>query len=203
MVASLIGIVRKTGNQMIYDLPLEIDESGVMAFTEGENSILRFKKDVYATEDLSARQIASSAKDVYLYMRDELFELGDSYDDQTALQILSIRFDIFMKRYAKYQSVTVVSKASDELIAAVRENGDVLPGVSIAQSYSRIYPESTYFSDITGYIGSISEEELAEYEEKGSTDYSMNDNIGKTGIEYYLESRLKGKKSPGEKRCAS
>ena len=194
MVAALIRIVKKTDNQMIYDLPLKIDENGVMAFTEGENSILRFKKDVYATEDLSAKETASTAQDVFLYMRDKLFELGDDYDDQTALQILSIRFDIYMKRYAKYQSVTVVNKASDELIAAVRENSDVLPGVTIAQSYTRIYPESTYFSDVTGYIGSISEEELSEYEEKGNTDYSMNDNIGKTGIEYSLENKLKGQK---------
>ena len=194
MVAALIRIVKKTGNQMSYNLPLEVDDNGEMTFTEGENSILRFKKDVYATEDLSAKQIASSAQDVFLYMRDKLFELGSGYDDQTALQILSARFDIYMKRYAKYQSVTIVSKANDELIAAVRENSDILPGVSITQSYYRVYPESTYFSDITGYIGSISEEELAEYEENGNSDYSMNDNIGKTGIESSLESRLKGKK---------
>ena len=194
MVAALIRIVQKTGNQMIYDLPLEIDENGVMAFTEGENSILRFKKDVYATEDLSPKETASTAQEVYLYMRDKLFELGDIYDDQTALQILSARFDIYMKRYAKYQAVTIVNNANDELIAAVRENGDILPGVNIAQSYSRVYPESIYFSDLTGYIGSISEEELAQYEETGNTDYSMNDTIGKTGIEYSLESRLKGKK---------
>ena len=194
MVAALIKIVKKTGNQMIYDLPLEIDENGAMAFTEGENSILRFKKDVYATEDLSAKESNASAQEVFLYMRDDLFELGRHYDDQTALEILSIRFDIFMKRYAKYQSVTVVNKASDELIAAVRENGDILPGVTISQSYSRIYPDSLYFSDLTGYIGSISEDELAQLEEKGNTNYSMNDNIGKTGIESYLEEKLKGSK---------
>ncbi len=194
MVAALIGIVKKTNSQMIYDLPLEIDESGNMAFTEGENSILRFKKDVYATEDLSASMSNASAQEVFLYMRDKLFELGDGYDDQTALEILSVRFDIFMKRYAKYQSVAIVNKASDELIAAVRENGDILPGVTISQSYSRVYPDSIYFSDLTGYIGSISEDELTALEEKGNTNYSMNDNIGKTGIESYLEERLKGTK---------
>ena len=194
MVAALIEIVKRTGNEMIYDLPLKIDENGTMVFTEGENSILRFKKDVYATEDLSKSENASSAQEVFLYMRDELFELGDGYDDQTALEILSARFDIFMKRYAKYQSVTVVSNANEELIAAVKENGDILPGVNIAQSYARIYPDSLYFSDITGYIGSISEEELTEFEDAGNTNYSMNDNIGKTGIESYLEQRLKGKK---------
>ena len=194
MVASLIKIIDRTGDQMIYDLPLKIDDNGALQFTEGEDSILRFKKDVYATEDLSARQTRAEAGEVFLYMRNELFELDKSYDDAQALKILSVRFDIFMKRYAKYQSVTIVSKASDALIAAVKENSDILPGVTISQSYSRVYADSLYFSDITGYIGPISEEELAKYEADGNTEYSMNDTVGKTGIESYLEDRLKGKK---------
>ena len=66
-----------------------------------------------------------------------------------------------MKRYEKYLSVTVANDVNDQLVAAVEENADVLPGVSVKQDYTRVYADSKYFSNITGYIGSISEDELS------------------------------------------
>ena len=47
--------------------------------------------------------------------------------------------------------------------------------------------ENNNVSNITqSYIGSISEDELAEYKEQGNDGYSLNDQIGKAGAESYL-----------------
>lgn len=195
MIAALIDFIESTGNELIYDIPLNQEDNGDIVFTAGENTILRFKKDVYSSETLTEKQLASTAEEVYTYMRSRsLFNLDASYSTEEALKILSVRFDLYMKRYEKYLSVTVATDVNDELVAAVKENTDILPGVEIQQDYTRVYADSKYFSNITGYIGSISEEELAKYEEEGNDTYSQNDQIGKTGAESYFESKLKGEK---------
>ena len=195
MIASLIHFIESTGNTLIYDIPYRLDENGQMIFTAGTNTVLRFKKDVYSTENLSDAQVNADAQEVYEYMRSsKMFNLDPAYDTETALKILSVRFDLYMKRYEKYLSVEVATDVNDQLVAAVKENTDILPGVTVEQDYTRVYADSKYFSNITGYIGSISEDELAAYQESGNTSYSQNDLIGKTGIESYYESILKGTK---------
>lgn len=195
MIAKLIGFIESTGNTLNYDIPLEMDASGTLSFNAGENTVLRFKKDVYSSEKLTDEQTNATAEDVYAYMRGKkLFNLDESYSKEEALKILSVRFDLWMKRYEKYLSITVANDVNDQLVAAVKENAEDLPGVSVEQSYTRVYADSKYFSNITGYIGSISEDELAQYKEEGNDSYSLNDQIGKTGVESYFESKLKGTK---------
>ncbi len=195
MIAALIRFIESTGNTLIYDIPIDLDENGQMIFTAGTNTVLRFKKDVYSTENLSDEQVNATAQDVYTYMRgNRMFNLSSDYDTREALNILSVRFDLYMKRYEKYLSVDVATDVNDQLVAAVKENADILPGVTVEQDYTRVYADSKYFSNITGYLGAISEDELAAYQEEGRTDYSQNDQIGKTGIESYYESVLKGTK---------
>ena len=164
----LIGFIESTGNTLNYDIPLEMDASGTLSFNAGENTVLRFKKDVYSSEKLTDEQTNATAEDVYAYMRGKkLFNLDESYSKEEALKILSVRFDLWMKRYEKYLSITVANDVNDQLVAAVKENAEDLPGVSVEQSYTRVYADSKYFSNITGYIGSISEDELAQYERGG------------------------------------
>lgn len=195
MIAKLIQFIESTGNTLIYDIPLELDASGNLSFNAGENTVLRFKKDVYSSEKLTDAQTNATAEEVYQYMRGKtLFNLDESYTTEEALKILSVRFDLWMKRYEKYLSVTVANDVNDQLVAAVKENAEDLPGVSVEQSYTRVYADSKYFSNITGYIGSISEDELADYKAQGNDSYSLNDQIGKTGVESYFESKLKGTK---------
>mgnify|MGYP003307937238 CR=1 FL=1 len=56
-------------------------------------------------------------------------------------------------------------------------------GVKIEEQSIRKYNNSVYFSPIIGYIGKISPEEFEEYS-KQDENYSSNDYVGKTGIEY-------------------
>ncbi len=195
MIDKLITYIEETGNTLINTIPIAAGDDGRMVFTAGENTILRFKKDVYSTENLTDEMLSADAQAVYEYMRgSRLFNLNESYSDERALKILAVRFDLYMKRYEKYLSVQVAADVNDKLVAAVKENTDVLPGVTVEEDYTRVYSDSKYFSNITGYIGSISEDELAAKQEAGDENYSNNDMIGKTGIESFYESELKGTK---------
>ncbi len=73
------------------------------------------------------------------------------------------------------------------------ENAPDLEGVAIEEDMIRRYNYPYYFSHILGYTGKISSEELAELSAQDES-YTMNDTVGKGGIEQVMELKLQGKK---------
>lgn len=67
------------------------------------------------------------------------------------------------------------------------------PGWRIEKNPRRQYVWSTYFAHILGYPGQVSPTDLKEH-----PDYSLNDQIGKTGLEFQYESVLRGQ--PGQEQ---
>lgn len=63
-------------------------------------------------------------------------------------------------------------------------------GVSVQKGISRVYAQGEAFGSLLGYIGSITEEELAKNPNKGYTFYSQ---IGKNGLEQVYEDELRAK----------
>lgn len=63
-------------------------------------------------------------------------------------------------------------------------------GVSVQKGISRVYAQGEAFGSLLGYIGSITEEELAKNPNKGYTFYSQ---IGKNGLEQVYEDKLRAK----------
>ncbi|HHW07703.1 MAG TPA: penicillin-binding protein 2 [Clostridia bacterium] len=70
------------------------------------------------------------------------------------------------------------------LITKLEERRSELPGLVIRAEPMRYYPEGTLAGHIIGYEGAISEKELELYQDY---DYSLNDRIGKTGLERTYE----------------
>ncbi len=64
-----------------------------------------------------------------------------------------------------------------------------IPSVQKKDVPARLYPFGEAAAHLTGYIGSITAEQLEEFEEEG---YSSQSLIGKAGLEQVFESRLKG-----------
>ncbi|MBR0085291.1 MAG: hypothetical protein IJL97_01955 [Lachnospiraceae bacterium] len=198
MINNLIELLHKYNCDFIYNIPIDIDENGEFYFTKSDAAVVNFKKDIFSilySESLNEKQKAMTAKDMYDYIRsDSLFSISDEYDERRTLDIAALRFEIYMKRYMKYQSVVVAQDISMQLVAAVKENAEILPGVAIEQDYVREYTDSPYFAHLTGYIAEISQEELDEFSEQGYTDYSMGDKVGKAGLELVYEHTLAGRK---------
>ena len=173
-----------------------------MEFTSSGNTLLRFIRNVYgkdSIDQLSEEQKNVTVEELFDYMchgddSTSMFGIDDSYSTKDALKIAAIRYEIYMKRYEQYLSVTVTSDISDSLVAKIKENTAELPGVSIEQDYVREYVDSQYFSNITGYCGEISEDELEEYRLAGNDSYASGDIVGKTGLEKTFEDELHGEK---------
>ncbi len=89
--------------------------------------------------------------------------------------------------------VVVAEHLTWEDVVRVSANAPVLPGVLPEVGLSRFYPERGDFVHAVGYVGPVSERDLAELEEPDPVLQIPRFQIGKTGVEQKLEDTLRGK----------
>ena len=153
----------------------------------------RFLADMYGYADpdtMTAAEEGSSAEDIVLMLADRYRiekDMSSSSQSQRLLHTAAIRYQLSLNAFQKYVPTTIAKNVSRDTVSAILD-ADELDGVTIANSYERVYNESPYFSGITGYIGQITSEEL---EEHGDA-YASGDTIGKVGIEASMEETLRG-----------
>ncbi len=99
-------------------------------------------------------------------------------------------------RYGPFAQVPVVQDISEELQIYLAEYSYRFPGVNTTVTTVRDYPYGTVAAHILGYVGLLSENEMASVVNKEKT-YLANDEIGKSGIELFYEDALRG--TPGRK----
>jgi len=197
-ILKTINYVESNGDSISCDFNIKLDDYNNYQFTVSGSRLNRFKADIYGrayVDDMTYAESSSSADDIIEYLAgDKRFQIDtDNLSKDTVLKIVSIRYAMSLNAYQKYISTTIATNVSDVTVAVIYENSDILPGVTIAEDTIRVYPNGVYTSQIVGYTGKISSDELNEY---SSTDksYSLNDIVGKTGIEQSMESVLRGVK---------
>ena len=65
-----------------------------------------------------------------------------------------------------------------------------LPGVNLEVNARRYYEDALAFAHVLGYVGKITSEELKSQTDQG--DYQPTDWLGKSGLEYFYETELRG-----------
>ena len=206
-LSRLIDIIEKNGDSVDQDFDIILNDANSFEFTVEGTALLRFLADVYghsSINDLKYEEKTKTADEVVDDMC-KSFRVGETdettgefvpmkgFSKSKALKILNIRYNMSQNSYQKYIDTTVASDVSDKTVADVMENADTLEGVSIEESTARKYVDSQYFSQLLGYTGKISEDELAALSLTNSN-YGMNDTVGKSGIEQAMESVLQGTK---------
>lgn len=88
-----------------------------------------------------------------------------------------------------YQPVPLKSKLNDQEIAMIEVRRHELKGVEIQAELARFYPLGPLTSHSLGYVGRISEKDLARVDEHN---YSGTNYIGKLGLERFYEDELHG-----------
>jgi penicillin-binding protein 2 len=96
-----------------------------------------------------------------------------------------------IKKSQAYQPVLVKKNLSREELATIETHKPNLDGAQVEQRYQRSYLYGNFASHIIGYMGEISEKELAsdEYPDAASGDY-----VGKFGVEERWQNELSGEK---------
>jgi penicillin-binding protein 2 len=90
---------------------------------------------------------------------------------------------------SRYDLVRVATDVNSSVADIIAESGQDLPGVEVDIETRREYVEGPLFSQILGYTGPISSNELTTLTDQG---YLPDDLVGRAGVEATYESQLRG-----------
>jgi penicillin-binding protein 2 len=206
----LIHMIEANGDKLSSDFSIILNDNNEYEFTVEGTKLLRFKADIYGYSTIDSltyeRQNATADEMMdYLISRFGIgsyntledgtreFVPGGGLTKKEILEIAIIRYQMSLYSYQKYIATTVATDVSLETVAVIMENASELDGVSIEEDTIRKYNYPYYFSHILGYTGKIDSDELAQYSAEDDT-YTMNDIVGKGGIEQVMELELQGTK---------
>ncbi len=212
----LLQLFKENGDEPVRDFHIVLDANNNYVFdTTNETTLARFRADVYGhslTTELTSKEAKATPAEImnYLtgknrfaivlngknaYTEKELkeYDLPEEYEPQDLLDITIIRYALSNNSYQKYVAVTIATDISEKTVATIMENADFYQGVEIVEDTIRVYNDAEYFSNIIGYTGTVSTEELEELE-KESDKYDSSSVVGKIGIEAYMETELQGTK---------
>ena len=219
-----IKVIEKNGDHIIGDFNIILNDDNEYEFTVSDIRLKRFLADIYGhseISDLKYEEETATPDDVINYLcsyarfgigestdplnpRDS-FVPGSGYTKSQIIKLINIRYAMSLSSYQKYIPTVIATDVSNRTVATLMENSDELLGISIEENNVRKYNDSVYFSQILGYTGKISEDELESLNKevtdtidsetiKQRNDYVMTDMVGKSGIEQTLETYLQGVK---------
>ena len=218
----VIHIIESNGDKIINDFNIVLNEDGEYEFTVEGTKLKRFLADVYGRTkitDLKYKEETATADKVMEYLMGyskfgigksqdpenlkKSFVAGKGYTKEECLKLVTIRYAMSLNNYQKYIPTIIATDVNEKTVASIMENSTQLEGVAIAEDNIRKYIDSVYFSQILGYTGKISEEELTTLNNQTITeetkdtikerdDYVLTDMVGKAGIEQTMETYLQG-----------
>lgn len=195
-IYQVLLLLDENDQDFVYDLP--ISQTLPYEFTVGETRELRFKKDIAMTtpsglteEELNEYLLNITAEESldFLYKK---FEIEDDYGNTYKQKIASIRYTIYMQRFSKLYPVPIAYDINDQVIAKIEEEGESFPSIIIEIDQVRTYPLKEAVSHLIGYTAKITTEEYESFTQEGY-DYTLNDYVGRSGIEESFEFELRGK----------
>ena len=93
-------------------------------------------------------------------------------------------------RRAPMRPTVIIPDASFDVVSVLEEHRTQFPGLIIQSAPRRFYPDGPVVASFVGYVGEVSEAELAQ---SAFADYKAGQQVGKQGLEKEYESILRGK----------
>ena len=213
----IIRIIERCGDKIAGDFNIILDENGNYAYTVSDTRLRRFRADIYGKADpgdMSYEQETATAEEMMAYLagysrygvgkssdplnpRDS-FVMGEGYTKEEILKIVTLRYAMSANSFQKFIPTNIATDVNEQTVATILENIQELPGVAIQEDTIRVYEDSIYFSHLLGYTGKIDKEDLENLNTNIAAsagykdEYTLNDVVGKTGIEESMESYLRG-----------
>jgi len=103
------------------------------------------------------------------------------------------RFRKLMEENKRFESLPIRTRLTDEEVAKFIARRYRFPGVDIKARLFRQYPGGAFASHLLGYIGRVSDRDMARIErEEAEINYRGTEHFGKTGLEQHYEFELHG-----------
>lgn len=183
VLLEVVRILEKNGDEYNNQIPIDI-ETG--EFVESKSKINRFIKDNNLDENVTATDVLEYLKKKYKLEKDDIKDI---------LKISALRYEITINGYSSYRPVTLAKNISEASMMELKERSAELSGINVFSQPIRKYMAGSVAAHVIGYTGNISK---SEYENRKEQGYSLNDVIGKSGLEASFEEYLRGKN--GSKR---
>ncbi len=193
IIQKTLGILLDNDEDFEEDFGISWNGSGYEFNYDGFNH-LRFLADVYGyplIDTLTPEQRESSAEDVVFMLADRYRiprDMNTSKDSILLLDTVITRYRLALNAFQKYIPTVLARNVGTDTVDAIMAESD-LDGISIANTYKRVYNDSKYMSGLTGYISLVSAKEIEENEGV----YDAGDYVGKVGLEASMEETLRGK----------
>lgn len=204
ILQKLIHLAEKYGVAWNDNLPLELDEKGNVRFKPDSESEIAFLKskavlhlNSYATAENCFTRLV------------EKFKL-EEYPKADALKIASVCYSFKKISFSADHPFVFADEVTDEFAAKIEENRTELRGVEVKITTKRHIADGTIAPHIIGLVGKLDANEYTKHkneynallEDESLTDaqkkeaalraYSMDDTIGKFGLEAAMEDYLRG-----------
>lgn len=201
---ALIHLTEDMGVAWNDTLPLVFDVNGNIQYKENAESDIAFLKSRDVLH-LNAYATAQNCFDGLV----EKFSL-QNYEKEDARKIASVCYALKRISFSAANPYTFADDVPGALAAKIKENGAQYAGVDVRVTSKRKYTDGTIAPHILGVVGKLNAEEYNAKKEAFDTEnanpdlsaqdkqtlslraYSMDDTIGKFGIESAMEPYLRG-----------
>lgn len=151
--------------------PYEYTEENTDTVTE------KLNLNVYATAENCIDKLISD------------YEISEEYSQEEKRIIAGLRYAMLAKDFSYNNDLVLAEGVKKSTVIKLKELSSVLKGINAVESADRQIIRGDILPHEIGMVGPIYAEEYDELKEKG---YAMNDVVGKSGIEYAMETELRG-----------
>lgn len=182
-INSVIDIFEKHGEEYTDNFPISESEPYIyyesyLASTSKVSAFSTWLKNKKIDTNITAEDALNALIKYYKL---------SNYSVERARDIIAVRYEIETNSSGYFY--TFAQDVGLETVTEIKERSSDLAGVTVEMESKRSYVNERFASHIIGYIGKISAEE---YENLKSEGYSINDTVGKEGIEKIAEDWLRG-----------
>lgn len=165
--------------EYIFEEVLPVTMTAPYEFTENDTADVteRLNLNVYATAENCIDKLISD------------YEISEEYTQDEKRIIAGLRYAMLAKDFSYNNDLVLAQDVKKSTIIRLKELGNILKGVNAVETADRKIIRGDILPHEIGMVGPIYAEEYDELKEKG---YAMNDIVGKSGIEYAMETELRG-----------
>ena len=180
MLLNLFDIFDMDSFVLTDTLPITSEKPYEFTFSDEEERKKWYEDNSKISDKLTAWEVIEYLKEQYG---------ADDVPDDMLRRLAGVRYDIRKSGFSINSPYILASDVPFTVVMRIKERSNEFPGISVTRDYFREYTSGNLAAHILGRVGKIYKEEYAELKEKG---YSLNELVGKQGIEKYCESYLRG-----------
>lgn len=182
IISRIVKIMQANNEEWIDNIPISMTAPFTFKTGVTDEKLDAFKQAIGVNVDATVQNCLDALAQTYKLDKEK-------YDSQMQRAILGVRYEMTSKDFSYNNRYVFAEDVNLKTVTALKEQSIMLAGTDIVEEPVRVYERSTTAPHILGTYESISD---VEYEERKDSGYTLNDQIGKFGIELAMEEALRG-----------